>query len=162
MSVLNDRIFFFHHIFPFHTPQDRLATHFIGNGATARDSSTEAMEKFNHGQLYDCAIDCCGVASAISCAIHSTKPGKRVVLVGMGGNMSNIPLIDASIREVDLVGVFRYRYTYATCIQMLAEKKIDVSKLITHKFPFSQEGVENAMEHCRTGKDGCVKAMLEL
>jgi len=84
------------------------------------------------------------------------------VLIGMGRPTVTIPLLEASIREVDLLGVFRYRFTYPTCLKLLSEKKIDVSPLITHKFKFTQESVMDAFEHCKTGKDGCIKAMIEL
>ena len=85
-----------------------------------------------------------------------------MVLVGMGKPMISLPLLEASIREVDLLGVFRYRFTYPTCIEMLSSGKIDVNKLITHKFQWTQESVMDAFEHCATGKDGSIKAMIEL
>eukprot|EP00971_Amphidinium_carterae_P283325 5624858-Amphidinium_carterae.1 len=71
-------------------------------------------------------------------------------------------MLDASLREVDLVGVFRYRYTYPKCIEMLAEKKVDVLPLITHRYSFTNESVLEAFETCRTGRDGSIKCMIEI
>ena len=32
-----------------------------------------------------------------------------MILVGLGAPMATIPIIDASLREVDIRGIFRYR-----------------------------------------------------
>lgn len=37
-----------------------------------------------------------------------TKSGGVVVLVGMGAPEVRVPLIKALIREIDIIGVFRY------------------------------------------------------
>lgn len=120
------------------------------------------VKELNGGKHVECTIDCCAVETAIGAGILATKAGGKVVLVGMGKPNMTLPLLNASCREVDLLGVFRYRFTYPTCLEMLSEKKIDVNKLITHKFAFNQESVMSAFEHCATGKDGCIKAMIEL
>ena len=37
-------------------------------------------------------------------------------------------------RQVDLLGSFRYRNCYETCVSMIASGRIDVQKLITHRY----------------------------
>ena len=44
--------------------------------------------------------------------LQATRPGGVVVLVGMGSEMTTVPLLSAAIREVDIRGVFRYCNTY--------------------------------------------------
>ena len=127
-------------------------------------SGEEVAEKVKeaNGGLVDGAIDCAGVESVITAAIRCTDNGGAVCLVGMGKPCCTLPLLDASIREVDLLGVFRYRNTYPTCIELLSSKKIDVGPLITHRFSFTHESVMDAFETCRTGKDGAIKCMINL
>ena len=120
------------------------------------------VKESNGGKCVDGSIDCAGVEAVIQAAILSTKNGGAVCLVGMGKPDSTIPLLDASIREVDLMGVFRYRNTYPTCIELLSSKKIDVGPLITHRFEYTQESVMDAFETCRTGRDGAIKCMINL
>lgn len=65
------------------------------------------------------------------------------MIVGMGSPMTNVPLMAASSREVDLLGVFRYANTYPEAIEILSKSGKDYpdfSKLVTHRFV----GFENA------------------
>jgi len=59
----------------------------------------------------------------------------------MGTPIQTLPISAAALREVDLVGVFRYSNTYAYGISVLAgvdnksgRSLPDLSKLITHRF----------------------------
>jgi L-iditol 2-dehydrogenase len=66
------------------------------------------------------------------------------MLVGMGHPIQTIPLGAAALREVDIVGVFRYANTYSESIQIVQQAirsadGPDFSKLITHRFPSLEE-----------------------
>ncbi|KKA28503.1 hypothetical protein TD95_002885 [Thielaviopsis punctulata] len=89
------------------------------------------------GEGYDCVFECTGVPEAINTAISLTKPGGKVMLIGMAPAAAEINLAAASTREVDLLGVFRYAGTYPAAIDFLSNpppKTPDLAKLITHKF----------------------------
>ena len=47
--------------------------------------------------------------SLFVCLFQSTRSGGTLVLVGLGKPVVNIPIVDASVREVDIRGIFRYR-----------------------------------------------------
>jgi L-iditol 2-dehydrogenase len=67
------------------------------------------------------------------------------MIVGMGSPTTTLPLMAASSREVDLVGVFRYANTYPQAIEILSrsgQEYPDFSKLVTHRF----QGFEHATE----------------
>jgi L-iditol 2-dehydrogenase len=118
------------------------------------------------GGLVDGCIDCCGVESAVQAAIYATKNGGVVTLVGMGKDQATIPLLDASCREVELQGVFRYRNTYPKCIELLAKKKVNVEPLITHRYVFNNDSIMDAFKCCMDGKspDGrsSIKCMINI
>ncbi|KAI8631661.1 alcohol dehydrogenase GroES-like domain-containing protein [Xylariaceae sp. FL1651] len=85
----------------------------------------------------DVTFECTGVESCTHTAIYSTKPGGKVMIIGMGTPIQTIPISAASLKEVDLVGVFRYANTYPAVIELLAsnnERMPDVSKLVTQRF----------------------------
>lgn len=134
-------------------------------GLSSKDVA-EKIKELNGGTPVDACIDCCGVESAIQAAIYATKNGGVVVLVGMGKPECSVPLLNASCREVEMQGVFRYRFTYPKCIELLAAKKIDVEPLITHRFEFTQSSVMDAFETCKEGKskDGknAIKCMISI
>ncbi|KAI0435967.1 alcohol dehydrogenase GroES-like domain-containing protein [Xylaria telfairii] len=85
----------------------------------------------------DVTFECTGVESCMHTAIYSTKPGGKIMIIGMGTPIQTIPISAASLKEVDLVGVFRYANTYPAAIELLGSKNErfpDVSKLVTQRF----------------------------
>lgn len=82
----------------------------------------------------DVCVDATGVESAIKTCVYAAKRGGVVVLVGMGRPEVTIPVLEASIREVDLRGVFRYCNTYPTALELVATGKVQLKRLVTHRF----------------------------
>ncbi|CAI9105339.1 OLC1v1004239C1 [Oldenlandia corymbosa var. corymbosa] len=113
------------------------------------------------GTDIDVTLDCAGFEKTMSTALGATRPGGKVCLVGMGHNEMTVPLTPAAAREVDVVGVFRYKNTWPLCLEFISSGKIDVKPMITHRFGFSQQEVEEAFEtSARGGK--AIKVMFNL
>ncbi|XVE58627.1 hypothetical protein DITRI_Ditri04bG0184500 [Diplodiscus trichospermus] len=72
-----------------------------------------------------------------------------------------IPLTPAAAREVDVIGIFWYRNTWPLCIEFLRTGKIDVKRLITHRYEFSQKGIEDGLE-TSAGGGSAIKVMFNL
>ncbi|KAI5860972.1 sorbitol dehydrogenase [Durotheca rogersii] len=81
-------------------------------------------------------FECTGVESCMQTAIYATAPGGKVMIIGMGTPVQTLPIMAASLKEVDLVGVFRYANTYREAIELLSSgsrQLPDVLKLVTHR-----------------------------
>jgi L-iditol 2-dehydrogenase len=90
------------------------------------------------------------------------------MIVGMGSPTTTLPLMAASSREVDLIGVFRYADTYPQAIEILSRsggEYPDFSKLITHRF-LRFESASEAFEMAGSPKDAdgnlVIKVLLEM
>ena len=70
------------------------------------------------GQV-DATFECTGQESCVQTSIYATKAGGKVMLVGMGTPVQTLPLGAAALREVDLLGVFRYAATYGEGREMV-------------------------------------------
>ncbi|KAF2460277.1 sorbitol dehydrogenase-like protein [Lineolata rhizophorae] len=93
----------------------------------------------------DAVFECTGVPSCLQAAIFATRNGGRIMLIGMGTPVQTLPISAAALREVDLVGVFRYANTYPTGIEVVSKSGPDYpdfSKLVTHRY----SGLESAVE----------------
>lgn len=102
-------------------------------------------------------IECTGAESCVQTAVYATRPGGVVVVVGLGSEIVNFPLVNAAVREVDIRGVFRYCNTWPMAIAMLASGKVNVKPLVTHRFP-----LEQAMQAFETTRQGVgIKVMLK-
>lgn len=92
----------------------------------------------------DVTFECTGKEACMQTSLYATKPGGKVIMVGMGTPIQTVPLSAAHLREVDILGIFRYANTYQTGIRLLAGKgpmKLpDLNDMITHQF----KGLEQA------------------
>ena len=72
------------------------------------------------------------------------------MLVGIGAHAdATIPLADATGREVDLLGVFRYCNLYPAAVALVASGAVDVRPLISHHF-----GLDDVADAFRTAISG--------
>ncbi|KAK8198604.1 hypothetical protein M8818_006471 [Zalaria obscura] len=112
----------------------------------------------------DVVFECTGVPACVQAGIYATKPGGRVMLIGMGVPVQTLALSAAALREVDLVGVFRYANTYPEGIEIVSKQGSgypDFSKLVTHRYVGLDNAVE-AFEMAGKTKDGKGKLVLKV
>lgn len=86
------------------------------------------------------------------------------MLVGMGNPIQTLPISAAALREIDLVGVFRYVNTYPSAIKLVASGNPllpDLSSLVTQRFR-GMEGIEGAFEMAGRVKDGEGRLVLKV
>ncbi|OMO97941.1 Alcohol dehydrogenase superfamily, zinc-type [Corchorus olitorius] len=127
-----------------------------------QDVGEEVMKIQNAmGSLIDVSFDCVGFNKTMSTALSATAAGGKVCLIGLAQSEMNIPLTPAAAREVDVIGIFRYRNTWPLCIEFLRTGKIDVKPLITHRFGFSQKDIEAAFQ-TSAGGGNAIKVMFNL
>ncbi|OXA62607.1 Sorbitol dehydrogenase [Folsomia candida] len=110
------------------------------------------------GVMPNISIECSGAESSIRLAILSTISGGCVLLVGLGAPEVKLPVVNAAVREVDIRGVFRYANCYPAALALVATGKVDVKKLITHRFKL--EETLQAFETAKTGAGGAIKVMI--
>lgn len=113
----------------------------------------------------DAVFECTGVPSCLQAAIYATRPGGRVLLIGMGTPIQTLPISAAALREVDLVGVFRYANTYPTGIEVVSRPPTadypDFSKLVTHRYT-GLDSLPEAFEMAAKTKDAEGKLVLKV
>ncbi|KAH6666573.1 chaperonin 10-like protein [Halenospora varia] len=122
------------------------------------------MVKDASGGEVDAVFECTGVESCLQAAIYSTRPGGRIMLIGMGSPIQTLPISAAALREVDLVGVFRYANTYEEAIKLVSSGNPllpDLSKLITQRFK-GFEDIPDAFAMAGRVKDDEEKLVLKV
>jgi L-iditol 2-dehydrogenase len=92
--------------------------------------------------------ECTGMESSIQTDTYATYSG-TLVIMGMGSEIINLPLVHATMKEVDIKGVFQYCNTWPMAIFMLASKTLNVKPLVTHRFPLEKAG--EAFETAKRG-----------
>lgn len=110
------------------------------------------------GENPDITIECSGAESSLNLAIAVTKDGGNVVMVGLNHKKVTVNLTSAACREVNLLGVRRYRHSFPIAIHLVSSGKINVKPLITHRFKL--ENALQAFETARTSADGAIKVQI--
>nr|KAG5699578.1 hypothetical protein BaRGS_033774 [Batillaria attramentaria] len=75
---------------------------------------------------------------------------------GAPPNTVELPVVNAAVREVDIVGIFRYVNCYPTALAMIASGKVNVKPMVTHRY--SLEQALQAFEAAKRGEG--VKIMI--
>ena len=113
---------------------------------------------------FDVVLECTGAEICTQAAIYATRPGGKVVIVGMGNPIQTLPISAAALREVDILGTFRYANTYLQAIELASDHSPlppELEKLITHRFR-GLDNVERAFEMAARTKDENGKLVLKV
>lgn len=109
---------------------------------------------------FDTVIECCGNSAAVSSALMMTKPGGKLILVGVSLTSISIPIVIGVMSELTIKGAIGYtKEEFKTCIDLISEKQIDVTKFVDNIVPL--EGVQNAYERLTSGQDDAVKILVD-
>jgi len=89
---------------------------------------------------FDRVFECTGVPPCVQLGIFATTAGGKLVLVGMGNPVQTLPLGAAALREVDIIGVFRYANCYPAAVALFASGKLEgvAEALVTHRVPLAE------------------------
>ncbi len=135
-----------------------VGTSFVGDGTSVHDRLTGGV---------DVTIDCVGSADSIATATAMTRPGGRVVLVGMP-TPQHLDLTALWQRELSLQGVYAYGTeavggtavrTFDLAFELVAAA--DLGRLVTASYPL--ERYTDAIAHASTaGRRGATKVVFSL
>lgn len=126
----------------------------------AMDTNTIGTLKTKTNGGFDVVIECCGNSAAVSEALMLVKPGGTVVLVGVSLGAVTIPTVVGVMGEVKMLGAIAYtEKEFDTCIELMANKKINVLKYIDAKV-FLDEA-QKSFDRLTSGKDGAVKIIFK-
>ncbi len=93
------------------------------------------------GSGVDRAFEAVGITSTVQTALHSTRKGGTLTLVGNLSPAVELPLQSVVTREITLLGSCASCGEYGACLEMLARGQVDVDALIS-KVASLEEGAE--------------------
>ncbi|RAR08131.1 sorbitol dehydrogenase [Stemphylium lycopersici] len=82
----------------------------------------------------DVTFDCTGKEVCMQAGLYATRPGGKLIMVGMGTPIQTLPMSASHLKEVDIIGIFRYANTYPTGIKILSAGVLpSLDNMITHR-----------------------------
>jgi L-iditol 2-dehydrogenase len=112
----------------------------------------EAIREAAGGRGADVSFEVAGTKQAMDIALRSTRPGARVVIVGIPSN--DEMAFSASLartRGLTLYMQFRTRVTFERVISLVQRKIIDVSSMVTAHYPLDKTSDAFAVANVRAG-----------
>lgn len=119
------------------------------------------IKRLTEGCGADLVIETAGMEITTRQAIHITKKGATIVLVGYSksGEMT-LPLSLALDKELTFKTVFRYRHIYPMAIEAVASGKVNLKGIVTNIFDF--DDIQNAMDSSVRDKANIVKSVVRI
>ena len=135
----------------------------LGADGVINGSKTDAVEevmRLTEGKGCDLAIETAGTQITTVQAIHMTKKGSNIVLVGYSrsGEMT-LPMSLVLDKELTFKTVFRYRHIYPMAIEAVAAGKVNLKGIVTEMFDL--DDVQKAMDLSLYNKADIVKAVIK-
>ena len=102
----------------------------------AADRGWVARFAANKG-AFDVMLECSGNERALRDGLEVMRPRGVVVQLGLGGDVS-IPQNMVVAKELSICGSFRFHSEFALAVRLINEGRVDLSPVVTHRFPMSQ------------------------
>ncbi len=108
----------------------------------------------------DVIFECCGQQDAFDQAIELLKPGGKLIVVGIPEfDRWSMDVETTRRREISLQFIRRQVDCTGPSIEMMKSGRINVDKMVTHRFPFIK--TKEAFDLVSDYKDGVMKAMID-
>ncbi|HLN21637.1 MAG TPA: alcohol dehydrogenase catalytic domain-containing protein [Bacteroidales bacterium] len=143
---------------------DRRLSYALNEGASyagnilKQDIISEIMNQEPLG--LDVVYECCGQQEAVRQGINILKPGGKLIVVGIPEfDTWNIDVEKTRRKEIMIQYIRRQVDCVEPSISMMENGMIDVSNMVTHRFPFDRTG--EAFDLVESYGDGVMKAMID-
>ncbi|HXF82812.1 MAG TPA: alcohol dehydrogenase catalytic domain-containing protein [bacterium] len=104
----------------------------------------------------DLTLECVGTARSLDDALRLTRPGGRVILLGLASIAARVDWTPVWLKELQVTGSYVYRWerwqgrrvrTMALALEWMAAGRADLGRLVTHRFPLERyrEALATAM-----------------
>ena len=125
------------------------------------EDAVETVRRLTGGAGCDLVIETAGTEITSRQAVHMTKKGATIVLVGYSktGEIT-LPMSLALDKELTFKTVFRYRHIYPMAIDAVAAGRVNLEGIVTDIFDF--DDIQNAMDKSVTDKANIVKAVVRI
>ncbi|KAJ6273025.1 sorbitol dehydrogenase [Bipolaris maydis] len=115
------------------------STEGAGQFAAAKELAADIMQIASLNEIdfegADVTFDCTGKEVCMQAGLYATRPGGKLIMVGMGTPIQTLPMSASHLKEVDIIGIFRYANTYPTGIKILSAGVLpSLDNMITHRY----------------------------
>jgi L-iditol 2-dehydrogenase len=120
-----------------------------------QDDVVTRVKELTHDRGVPHVLECAGTADSIRQACLAAAKGGIVSVIGIPHSDPTLPIKRMVLDEVELIGDRANPNTAGPTIEMLKNGRIDLSPLMTHRFPLRE--FATALDIFESRKDGAIK-----
>ncbi|MBM4084045.1 MAG: galactitol-1-phosphate 5-dehydrogenase [Planctomycetes bacterium] len=98
----------------------------------------EEVKKLSDGRGADVALEAVGIAPTVKTGVQCLRKGGTLVLIGNLSPTVELPLQTCVTRQVTLIGSCAFVHDYPACIELIAQRKVNVDALISAVAPLAE------------------------
>ena len=87
---------------------------------------------------FDVLLECSGAPTALADGLWRLRTNGRAAMVGMPKQDVALALSRLNVNELTIGLVNRYAHTWPIAIELISSGRVDVSSLVTHRFPLDE------------------------
>ncbi len=126
-----------------------------------RQDAVETVRALTSGEGAGLVFDAAGTRKSVVDAIEAVRPQGKLVLYGVhGAPVQDFPIDRIVLKDIVVYGALTDRAGWDELMAMVSQNRINLSRLITHRFPL--EEVEEAYRASADRSSGCLKAVLTI
>lgn len=105
----------------------------------SRDDLLATVSKETRGRGVDVALECAGTKESVVNCLHALRKLGRLIQVGIVASEVSLPYDLILFKQIQVYGSLGYSLkTWQRTLQILEQRKIRLTSLITHKLPLSR------------------------
>ncbi|RTE53913.1 L-idonate 5-dehydrogenase [Arenibacter aquaticus] len=89
-------------------------------------------------QGFDILLEASGANKILTNTVKFIKKGGKIVQLGMHHDDAQFPFAACMKNELTFQSSFRFNQEYSLAVELLEQQKIDLTKIITNRFPFDE------------------------
>jgi L-iditol 2-dehydrogenase len=105
---------------------------------TRTSDAAAEMRRLTDGRGADVAVEAVGLPATVRIAVESVRKGGALALVGNLSPEVALPLLSVVTREVTLFGSCASNGEYPACLELMADRRVDVRPLISAVAPLAE------------------------
>ncbi len=127
---------------------------------SAQQDVVQEVMKLTDGKGADIAFEAVGIAPTVAAGIDALKKCGRFTLLGNVRKEIEFPLQKVVIKELSINASYACTTEYEKCLELIAQKKIDVTDLVSETVPL--ERGQEMFQRLLAAEKGLVKVVLTL
>lgn len=132
----------------------------MGASAALNPRETDFEKQISAAEAvgFDVLFEASGVSGILGDCVKHLKKGGKVIQLGTGQEGSPFPYSSFMKNELSFQSSFRFSQEYSQAFDLVANKEIDLTQIITNRFPF--KSIPEAMQKaCESAED--IKIIVE-